>query len=197
MTVQASPGELLVGAYHQIITECELVSYNQRSREQGNQMELDVLAIHSDSGRQTVYACEVVTHVRGMLYVGSPETDRWSDFGNENYQYTLERIWDKFHSDFEYVSDVFANADRFEFQLWSPNVPEGHRTEGLAELGPELEAEFDSRVEHDCAVEMVYNEEYAERIGELRSMARGDAKSYGNTAWRYLQILEHMRGDDS
>ena len=193
MTVQTSPGELLVGAYHQLITGCELVSYNQRSREQGNQMELDVLAIHSSGGTQTVYACEVVTHVRGMLYVGSPDTDRWADFGNENYQYTLERIWEKFQVDFAYVSEVFPDADRFVFQLWSPNVPEGHRTDGLEELRPELRRSFQSRVEQDCAVEPIYNEAYAERIGVLRSRAREDSKAYGNTAWRYLQILEHMR----
>ena len=100
MTVQTSPGEQLVGAYHQLITGCELVSYNQRSKEQGNQMELDVLAIDSEGGTQTVYACEVVTHVRGMLYTGTPSSERWSGFGNDSYQHTLERIGEKFRTDF-------------------------------------------------------------------------------------------------
>lgn len=117
MTVRTSPGEQLVGAYHQLVTGCELVSYNQRSREQGNQMELDVMAIHSEEGRQTVYACEVVTHVRGTLYTGTTSTDRWSSFGNESYQHTLERIWVKFQTDFAYVTDVFPDADRYVFQL--------------------------------------------------------------------------------
>jgi hypothetical protein len=51
-------------------------------------MELDVLAIRSEGGVQTIYACEVVTHLDGMLYPGTPETDRWSEFGNDDYQYT-------------------------------------------------------------------------------------------------------------
>lgn len=192
MTVQTSPGEQLVGAYHQLITGCELVSYNQRSREQGNQMELDVLAIDSEGGTQTVYACEVVTHVRGMLYTGTPDTDRWSAYGNESYQHTLERVGEKFRTDFAYVTDVFPDADRYVFQLWSPNVPAGYLTDGLGVLGPELEEAFESRVEQPSTVALVINERYAECIGELRAMARRDSKAYGNPAWRYLQILEQV-----
>lgn len=193
MPIQAQPGELLVGAYHRLITGCELVSYNQRSREQGNQMELDVLAIHSEYGQQTVYACEVITHVQGMLYVGTPTTDRWEDFGNDDYQWTLERIWKKFEADFEYVTDVFDTADEYVFQLWSPVVPEGHRTNGLETLGPELEAELSARLNGECTVELIYNEEYTDRINALRETAKGDSGGSGNIAFRFLQILEHLR----
>ena len=193
MPIQAQPGELMVGAYHRLITGCELVSYNQRSREQGNQMELDVLAIHSEDGQQTVYACEVITHIQGMLYVGTPTTERWEDFGNENYQWTLERIWKKFEADFEYVSDVFDSADRYVFQLWSPVVPEGHRTNGLERLGPELEAELSGRLDGECNVELIYNERYTDRINLLRERAGGDAGGSGNIAFRFLQIMEHLR----
>jgi len=127
-----------------------------------------------------------------MLYTGTPSSERWSDFGNESYQHTLERICEKFQTDFAYVSDVFPDADRFVFQLWSPNVPEGHRTDGLAELAPELEESFGSKVGQPCSVELVINERYAECIGELRAMARRDSKAYENPAWRYLQILEQV-----
>lgn len=193
MPIQAQPGELLVGAYHRLITGCELVSYNQRTREQGNQMELDVLAIHSENGRQTVYACEVTTHVQGMLYVGAPTTNRWKDFGNDDYQHTLERIWNKFESDFEYVTNVFDTADAYVFQLWSPVVPEGHRTDGLERLGPALEAELSARLDGGCTVELIYNEGYTDRIDTLREKAKGDSGGSGNIAFRFLQILEHLR----
>jgi len=39
--------ELLVGAYHQVWNKCEVVSYNNRSAEQGNQMETDLLAFNN------------------------------------------------------------------------------------------------------------------------------------------------------
>lgn len=193
MPIQASPGEDLVGAYHRLINECELVSYNQRSMEQGNQMELDVSAINSESGDQTVYACEAITHVGGMLYVGEPSTDRWTDYGNDNYQHTLDRIWSKFQNDSQYVTEVFNTADFYRFQLWSPVVPEGYLTNGLEELGPKLEADLESTINSEVSVDLIYNGRYTEKINQLRELAGDDAKDYGNTAFRHLQILEHLR----
>lgn len=73
--IQTQIGELIVGAYLRIINDCELVSYNQRSKEVGRQMEVDVLGVESTEGTQTVYACEVVTHIDGMNYNGTLETD--------------------------------------------------------------------------------------------------------------------------
>jgi hypothetical protein len=37
------------------------------------------------------------------------------------------------------------------------------------------------------------NEEYTEKIDELRDKAAAEKKSYGEPAFRFLQILEHMR----
>jgi len=193
MTVQEHPGELLVGAYHRVINGCELISYNQRSQEQGNQMELDVLAIKSTGGHQTVYACEVITHVNGMLYTGTPLTDRWEDFGNTDYQRTLERIWNKFEVDFEYVTEVFDEADEYFLQLWSPVVPDGYRTEGLEFLKTELEKELTTPTDAEFEIELFYNESYTERINALREEAGNDAGDTGNTAFRLLQILENLR----
>jgi len=45
--IQTQIGELIVGAYLRVINDCELVSYNQRSKEAGRQMELDVLGVKS------------------------------------------------------------------------------------------------------------------------------------------------------
>lgn len=193
MTIQENPGELLVGAYHRVINGCEVVTYNQRSQKKGDQMELDVLAIRSESGTQTVYACEVITHIDGMLYAGSPKTDRWEGFGNENYQRTLERIWNKLKVDFEYVTDVFDSADSYHLQLWSPVVPEGHRTKGLNVLGPELEGELGTRTEDDLNVDLIYNENYTERVNRLTQSARTESGDTGNIAFRFLQILENLR----
>jgi hypothetical protein len=192
MTVRPQPGEQLVGAYHRFVTECEMVSYNQRSRERGEQMELDVLAVRSDR-HETVYACEVLTHLGGMQYSGTPSDDRWAEYGHEGYQYTLETIEKKFRADFDYVTDVFDDAHEYAFQLWSPSVPEGLLTDGLEELRRRLESEFDSAEGWVTSVELVYNERYAARIDELRSAATDDSGRYGNSAFRILQILENVR----
>jgi len=187
MTIRPSIGEQLVGSYLKIIEECEIVSYNQRSMEDGDQMELDVLGVRAENGEQTVIACEVITHLRGLLYTGSPSSNRWNDYGNKNYQRTLERIWEKFCTDYEYVIDVFDDADAYTFQLWSPYVPKGHRTRGLEKLQGDFEQEFDSRIE--CLI----NERYTERMEKLRAEATTTQKDYGETGFRFLQIMEQLR----
>lgn len=180
-------GEQLVGAYHKLVNDCEIVSYNQRSRQEGDQMEIDVIAINSEDSGQIVYACEVITHLHGMRYTGSPDSDRWNDYGSEMYQNTLERILRKFNSDCSYVRRVFDDADEYCFQLWSPVVPEGQLTDGL----DELEQVFETEAEED--LELVINQSYSKRIDELRDLASKDKKEYGEAAFRFLQILEHMR----
>jgi hypothetical protein len=47
-------GEQLVGAYHKLVTGCDIVSYNQRSRRAGDQMEFDIVAIDSEGGSHDI-----------------------------------------------------------------------------------------------------------------------------------------------
>lgn len=197
MTVQPKPGEQLVGAYHQFVTGCDVVSYNQRSQVSGEQMELDVLALHREH-HLTVYACEVVTHLGGMSYSGTPNSDRWAEYGNINYQNTLEKIEDKFRADYDYVTNVFdgskyTNLHECKFQLWSPSIPDGYLTEGLDELKRNLESDFKSDRDWRTTLDLIYNEEYADRIEELQSVAADDHGSYGNSAFRVVQILENVQ----
>ena len=192
MTEQPESGELLVGSYLRLIEECELVTYNQRSQEQGNQLEIDVIGVdNTDDGDQVVYTCEVVTHIDGLHYSGTPNTDRWEEYGNDDYQHTLERLWRKFSTDRKYVMELFDSADSYVFQFWSP-VVRGNRDEkylltGLYDLADEFEEETDAELE------LVINEEYSERIEALRRRAGQTEKDYGELGFRILQILEHLR----
>lgn len=188
LMIQAQIGELIVGAHLRLVRDCELVSYNQRSKETGRQMEIDVLGVESSNGAQTVYACEAVTHLHGTLYSGEPDGDEWAKYGNEGYQYTLERLWEKFEADLQLVQEVFDDADEYVLQFWSPVVPEGYLTDGLGELQRRFEAE------HDVEIELVVNSEYTNRVEDLRVLARQTKKSYDEPAFRFLQILEHLRG---
>lgn len=187
MVSDAQIGELLVGAYHKLITDAEVVSYNTRSKAQGDQLEIDVVAIDSSNGTQTVYACEVITHLNGAAYSGTPDTDKWADYGNDSYQHSLEKLETKFRSDRKYVTRVFEDADEYVFQLWSPYLAEGYLTDGLEELSDEFEAEYGE------LIELVINETYTDRINELRSLAAEETKDYGEPAFRFLQILEQLR----
>jgi hypothetical protein len=192
MTEQPESGELLVGSYLRLVEECELVTYNQRSQEQGNQLEIDVIGVdNTDDGDQVVYTCEVVTHIDGLHYSGTPNTDRWEEYGNDDYQHTLERLWRKFNTDRKYVMELFDSADSYVFQFWSP-VVRGNRDEkylltGLYDLADEFEEETDAELE------LVINEEYSERIEALRRRAGQTEKDYGELGFRILQILEHLR----
>ena len=187
MTINAGWGELLVGAYLRITQDCELVTYNQRSREQGDQMELDVLGMRTNESGQTVFACEVVTHLHGLRYTGTPKNDQWSEYGSKQYQFTLEKTLKKFRADNKYVSEMFGDADEHIYQFWSPHVPEGNLTDGLTEVKSTFNSETDAKLE------LIINESYTHRIDELRESASNTRKDYGEPGFRILQILESLR----
>lgn len=189
---QARLGELIVGAYLRIIRGCEIVSYNQRSEEAGDQMEMDVLGIRSEDGQQTVYGCEVITHLNGMRYSGTPDTDEWEEFGNETHQNTIERIWKKFNEDYRLITKTFDDADEYELEVWSPVVPEGNRTEGLEELRRRFEKEHENP---QIRPKIIINGEYSDRVEKLQERASETEKRYEEPAFRFLQILEHRRSD--
>ena len=119
MTEQPESGKLLVGSYLRLVEGCELVMYNQRSQQQGDQLEIDVIGVdNTERGDRVVYTCEVVIHIDGLHYSGTPDTDRWAEYGNDDYQHTLERLWRKFNSDKGYVTDLFDGDDySFVFQF--------------------------------------------------------------------------------
>lgn len=187
MAPQAQLGEQLVGAYHKLITDCEVVSYNQRSKTQGEQTEIDVIGINSHGDEQVIYTSEVITHLHGTIYPGTPSTSRWEDYGNDDYQYTLEKLWKKFVADHAYVTEIFDDADQYVFQLWAPVIPNGYLTDGLIQLSNDFAAEYGQEIE------LVINEEYTSRVDELRELAAEEKKDYGEPAFRFLQILEHLR----
>lgn len=194
MPGNAGLGELLVGAYHKRLNGCEIVSYNNRSAEPGNQMETDVLAIdnHRENGNQHIYVCEVVTHLDGGLYSGSPDdTDGWwMEYSNTNsYHHSFETLWRKFLNGHRYVHQTFPGAE-YSFQFWAPVVTggqnRGYLIQGLERLQDEFETETGEQLE------LFINEEYTARIEELQDEAKGDTSNYGSPAFRFIQILENL-----
>lgn len=194
MPVNAGWGELLVGAYHKRLNGCEVVSYNNRSEEQGNQMEADIIAIDNDrdTGEQHVFVCEVVTHMRGNLYSGSPDDGWWTEYTDTKaYQYSLQKLEQKFHQDYRYVNNTFQNADEHAYQFWAPVVTGWQKGSDLIRGLEALSDRFEDETGEE--LELVINQDYTERIQKLRQEAKGDISDHGAPAFRFLQILENLK----
>ncbi len=158
-------GEQLVGAYFKIIERCDVVSYNVRAP--GGKLcglgELDVVGLRFEDA--TAFLAEVTTHIRGTLYVDNITT--------------VEKVVQKHERQKAHAESFLANFPKRHYSFWSPYVPVGAITRGIAEASPELER--------------VINSEYAERIAMLQAEAKLRTNDEGNDAFRLLQILAHLR----
>jgi len=113
----------------------------------------------------TAYLCEVTTHLRGA-----------NQGGGGNAQ-TVQKIKDKHEWQQEYAHRCMKDFEH-RFMCWSPYVPVGYITE---------------RLERVNSLELIINDKYTGRIGQLREAARAQMRNTGNAAFRMLQILEHLR----
>ncbi len=159
-------GEYLVGAYLQLVDQCDFVQYNIRPPHGGLEGlgELDVVGFNFAS--RTAYLCEVTTHIKGLNYASNTET--------------VKKLTEKHERQRAYALKYLTNFEKRVFQFWSPVVPVGYMTQELAKL-PELE--------------LIINQEYTGRMRTLQKLAASISYDAGNPAFRLLQILEHMRPD--
>ena len=157
-------GEFIVGAYLQLIEECDVVDYNVRPPGGGLEGlgELDVVGLNFSTN--TIFFCEVTTHIRGLLY--------------KNNQETVERITKKHIRQIEYAKKYKDNFTNHRFMFWSPYVPRGYITKNLGNLGQ---------------LELIINGDYKNRVGELRQLAKHTTHDARNPFFRMLQIIEHMK----
>ena len=158
-------GEYLVGAYLKLIEQCHFVDYNVHPP--GGKLEgleeLDVIGINFET--DTAYLCEVMTHLRGLLYGG----------GNEG---TIARVKDKFKIQQEYAKRHLSDFNHHVFMFWSPNVPVGTVDKALAEIR---------------GLQLVINGEYKRRVQQLLDKARVEKQDTGNPVFRVFQILGSLR----
>ena len=159
-------GEYIVGAYLKLKLDCDFVDYNVRPPGGGIKglSELDVIGL--DFKSNTVYLCEVTTHIRGVLY--------------RDNKTSVERIKKKHERQKIYASEHLESFGKVHYMFWSPVVPVGYITEHLANIE---------------SLELIINGEYKRRIEELKDLARATTHSTQNPFFRILQILEHLRDD--
>ena len=72
-------------------------------------------------------------------------------------------------------------TDIGEYMFWSPVVPEGKLTKVF------------NKNKKFNGLKFVINEKYTECINELREKAKELSNDTGNTAFRLLQIIEHLK----
>ncbi len=157
-------GEYFVGAYLQLCDECDVVDYNVRPPGGGiaGLGELDVVGFNFKT--DSVFLCEVTTHVRGLLYKNNKET--------------IQRIAKKHERQKEYAEKFLSNFGTIHYQFWSPVVPKGYITENLANIE---------------SLELIINGEYKKRVGQLQEKAATEAHDARNPVFRVLQILARLR----
>jgi Holliday junction resolvase-like predicted endonuclease len=93
------------------------------------------------------------------------------------YAQTVTKIAAKVATAREYASNTYQGFEP-SIQFWSPRVPSG-----LAEMLEELD------------VELVVNEDFTSRVNELAALASTRTKQSGDDAFRFLQLLTHLRGN--
>jgi len=162
--VATEMGEYLVGAYLKLIVGCDFVDYNVRPPGGGLEglQELDVVGIHF--GTNTAYLCEVMTHIRGLLYKSNEET--------------VKRVKKKFRGQKQYASKHLTGFRSHVFMFWSPHVPKGYVTRELANVE---------------GLELVINGEYKRRVDKLLDKAEKEKQETGNPVFRIFQILGALR----
>lgn len=158
-------GEYLVGAYLKEIVGCDFIDYNVRPPGGGvaGLAEMDVVGLKFDPAE--AFLCEVSTHLEGLEY-------------GRGYADSAERVRKKYERQRHYAAEYLTQFRKHTFMFWAPRVPKGRLTELL------------SRIE---GLELVINEDYTERVEELRHAAKGSTRDTGNPVFRTLQLLEHLR----
>lgn len=158
-------GEFVVGAYLKLIEGCDVVDYNVRLPGGGlaGLNELDVVGFRFKDG--TAFLCEVTTHIDGLHY-GSGNAD------------SLVTVRSKHENQKDYAASQLERFPTKVYQFWSPVVPKGKLTTGLAGIE---------------GLELVINGEYKRRIGELQKLAAKAHQDTGNPFFRALQILGALR----
>lgn len=159
----AEAAELLVGAYLKMVERCDVVGYNIRPPGgDGGLHEIDVVGFRFST--RTAFLCEVATSVSGLA------SGKSANEAFEQLKCKVGLLWN-------YTNHTLNDFAEKKLMLWAPNVPNGPLLTKIKTLND---------------IEFVVNEAFTQRIQELRCVARDISSDEGNTAFRILQILEHL-----
>ncbi|HRF95573.1 MAG TPA: hypothetical protein PLZ51_10275 [Aggregatilineales bacterium] len=166
-------GEEIVGAWLRHVEGCDFVQYNVPTRKK--QGEIDVVGLNLQT--HIVYVCEVATHTQGLEY---------TRYGVTN---TYNGLLKKFNVDIEYAKKYLSEFTQ-KFMFWSPVVrlPVGDATKhniflDLAHIQKEV---FTT---HGVEIEMVINENYLNKVNQLKNQSGEETAASEYPVFRMLQII--------
>jgi len=167
-------GEEITGEYLRNILGCEFIQYNLYTVEE--QGEIDVIGL--DVKNSKIYICEVVTHlVTGLMYV-----DTVTKKSNN-----VKKLTDKFGRNMRYTTRYFPEHEK-HFMLWSPIVKSSKPTAKHDQMRDIRAICATIRDEFEHEIELIINEEYKNRLGELRDWAGRQTKELKSPVLRLMQI---------
>jgi hypothetical protein len=90
---------------------------------------------------------------------------------------TVEKVRQKVDRAVRYARDVYS-ASTPVVEFWSPRVP----------------PKFTRELREHADFELVLNEDFTDRVNVLATLASKSSKQFGDDAFRFLQVLTHLRG---
>jgi len=171
-------GEEICGEYLRVVQGCEFLSYNVINPD--TQGEMDVVGLNLK--KHTIFLCEVATHTGGLQYVKKDGS------GPEDFK----RFYKKFEKNISYAKKYFPTFENYRPMLWSPVVnvaTEKAKYNTYTELVRLQEA---LRTDFDVDLELVVNEDYLDRLNQLRAHAGKETSRQISSVLRFLQIEEKL-----
>lgn len=169
--MSADLGESLVGAYLRQVAGCNVVTFNTFTGV--GQGEIDVIGL-AGGDQPVAYLCEVTMHLDGLL------------IGRSGAASTAKKVDDKLRR-----ADAFARATfpthSHRIEYWSPRIREGLTLNAVRAVVDNLAAE-------GIAASLVANETFTSRVNVLVQLARRTTSPSPDPAFRFLQVLTHLRG---
>ena len=156
-------GEYLVGAYLKMVEGCDFVDYNVRPPGGGLKGLEEIDVVGFDFKNNSVYLCEVTTHILGLNYV--------------NEKTTIERINKKYNRLKTYATQYLDKFGEKKYMFWSPVVSD----------------KVEKKLKEIEGLDLIINKKYTFRVNKLRKIAKKAAHDTGNPFFRVLQVLEHLK----
>ncbi len=173
-------GESFVGAYLRIVRDCPVIQYNAIDTvNKGKQGEVDVLGV--DYQKKRLYICEVITHLGGALYAKRVDGKVKDE--------TVDRLKKKFLRNRAFAHGAFPDFQEPTYMVWSPYFATGAKTRELQKMVEEWDG--------SGTLELMVNEKYSAAMNELITEAGKHERQLGETFFRMLQLLTHLRGPGS
>lgn len=160
----------LIGSYYRYVRGCPIVSYEVPLGEELDT--LDVLAVDNEAKR--VHVCEFVRSLMGAF--------------PSSYEEDEQRLEKRIRRGIKLSHDQFPEMEPV-FSIWMPSMEKP----GMERF----QAVVNKLKEQQLKVELVANNDFNQRMGQLRKAAFDDNVPGLEPAYLLLQILEHGRRDFS